>query len=238
MIDLDKLEDDLIGISNCDPGKLPFLTGYSPEHRQFGLDMPSTALSMIGKHRMHQLRMAVETVLAEDIPGDLIETGVWRGGACLMMRKVLEAHGDTKRKVYIADSFIGLPKPDPRYKADQRVDPICDLNYALAISLEEVQNQFEPNDPQVIFVKGWFKDTLPLLDTQFSLIRLDGDMYESTMNALDGLYHKLSPGGFVIIDDYYCLPECKLAVEDFRTAHGITTLVINIDGSGAYWRKQ
>ena len=209
MKSLDQLEDSLIegGLPNC--------------------------LSMISKARMHQLREAVETVLRDNIPGDLIETGVWRGGACMMMREVLRVHNDTIRKVYLADSFCGLPKPNPaKYPADCD-DPHWMQEY-LRVSLDEVKSHFALPDSQVIFVQGWFKDTLPKLDATFSLLRLDGDMYESTWDALTNLYDKLSLGGFVIVDDWL-LAGCRKAVEDFWGANPPD--FVDIDGASICWRK-
>ena len=155
------------------------------------------------------------------------------------MRAILAAHGDTQRSVWVADSFQGLPPPSPGiYAAD-----IGDTWYqaeALAVSLETVQGNFRRYnllDNQVRFLKGWFKDTLPAAPIErLAVLRLDGDMYESTIQALDALYDKLSPGGFVIIDDYM-LPPCAKAVHDFRTNLGITEPIIDIDGSGAYWQR-
>ena len=93
-------------------------------------------------------------------------------------------------------------------------------------------------DDRVRFLQGWFKDTLPTVrDRRWAVIRLDGDMYESTMDALINLYDNLSPGGFAIIDDYGCIPACKQAVEDFRVARGITDPIQTIDWTGVYWRK-
>ena len=144
---------------------------------------------MIGSARLRNLRELTERTIADRIPGDYIETGVWRGGACILMRGVLAAHGVTDRKVIVADSFEGLPKPDAeKYPADKR-----DRLFAfeeLAVSLDQVRANFETYDlldEQVVFLKGFFKDTLPTLaaNARFALIRLDGDMYESTMDALD-----------------------------------------------------
>ncbi|MFX8984442.1 TylF/MycF/NovP-related O-methyltransferase, partial [Acinetobacter baumannii] len=75
---------------------------------------------MIGTARMRNLRLLCERALAEEIPGDFIETGVWRGGACIYMRAILAAHGDPGRRVFVADSFRGLPPPDPAaFPADE-----------------------------------------------------------------------------------------------------------------------
>ena len=174
------------------------------------------------------------TVLKEDVPGDLVETGVWRGGASIFMRAVLAAYQDTTRKVWCADSFRGLPTPDVgSYPADKIAQ--WHTRPELAISLEVVKKNFARYgmlDTQVEFLEGWFKDTLPNAPIgRCAVIRLDGDMYESTMDALNCLYGKLSPGGFLIVDDYG-IPEdtCRRAIHDFRQAHGIRESIVDIDG--------
>jgi len=212
---------------------------FNSEKRDGGLDWPSQAHTMIGRKRMANLRYVVETVILDGVPGDLIETGVWRGGACIYMRAILKAHDETDRTVFVADSFEGLPAPDPeRYPAD--ADDKHHSFEALVIPLQEVRANFAKYgllDDKVVFLKGWFKDTLPTLATErFSVLRLDGDMYESTMDALTNLYDKLSPGGFIIIDDY-ALAGCCKAVNDFRAARDIREPLVDIDGMGSYWRK-
>ncbi len=106
--------------------------------------------------------------------------------------------------------------------------------------MEQVQSNFRAYDlldDQVVFLKGWFKDTLPTAPIEkLAILRLDGDMYESTMDGLNNLYDKLSPGGFCIVDDYG-LPGCKLAIDDYRKEHGITDVMIQVDWTGWYWRK-
>jgi O-methyltransferase len=107
--------------------------------------------------------------------------------------------------------------------------------------LEEVQDnfrKFDLLDDQVVFLKGWFKDTLPGAPIeQLAVLRLDGDMYGSTMEALEVLYPKLSPGGFCVIDDY-ALPNCRKAIDDYRAQHGIRSPLIRIDWTGHFWRKE
>jgi hypothetical protein len=186
------------------------------------------------------VQACVESVLADDVPGDLIETGVWRGGTSMFMRAVLKAHGITDRVVFVADSFEGLPAPDPeQYPADSK-SMLHDLAY-LAVPLETVQEHFGRYgllDDQVRFVKGWFRDTMPTLSQHtWSVIRADGDMFESTITVLENLYPNLSPGGYLIIDDYHSLPHCQKAVTHYRVAHGIEDEIHTVDWTGAYWRK-
>lgn len=212
---------------------------YSREDRTIGKDWPACAHTMIGEKRLHNVRLLAERTLQEGVPGDFIETGVWRGGACIMMRAVCEAYGDSSRQVICADSFAGLPPPNEEaYPADKG-----DLHHTvevLAISVDDVKKAFEAYgllDDQVEFLKGWFKDTLPSLDRKLAIARLDGDMYESTIQALDELYPRLSDGGFLIVDDYGAVPGCRQAVLEFREKHGIHDEMHEIDWTGVWWQK-
>jgi O-methyltransferase/8-demethyl-8-(2,3-dimethoxy-alpha-L-rhamnosyl)tetracenomycin-C 4'-O-methyltransferase len=237
---LDLMQRCLLNTIYEDPAQDPWSAQrFDAEKRAGGLDWPLLAHTMIGQQRMDNLRHVVETVLANGVPGDLIETGVWRGGACIFMRAILKAYGVVDRRVFVADSFEGLPPPDPdRYPADAG-----DNHHTfevLAIPLEQVQANFAKYDlldGQVVFLKGWFKDTLPGAPIeQLAVLRLDGDMYESTMDSLVALYDKLAPGGFVIVDDFV-LSGCQKAIFDFRNQRGITDPMIPIDTMSAYWQK-
>lgn len=207
--------------------------------RTDGLTSPVWADTMIGLKRLDNLQHCVETALREQVPGDLIETGAWRGGACILMRAILAAHGVEDRRVFVADSFEGLPPPDAvTYPADAG-----DRHHThpyLAVSKEDVEGNFRKYgllDDQVVFLKGWFKDTLPSAPIErLAVLRLDGDMYGSTIEALNVLYPKLSPGGFCIVDDY-ALAGCRQAIDDYRSNHGITTKIETVDWTGVYWRK-
>lgn len=212
---------------------------YSTEQRAGGEVWPGYADTMAGLHRLNNVEQCVRQVVADGVPGDFIETGVWRGGTCILMRGVLKALGVTDRRVFVADSFEGLPQPEmDRYPQDKG-DALYDYDF-LAVSEETVRGNFERYgllDDQVVFLKGFFADTLPDAPIdQLAIMRLDGDMYSSTMDALNNLYHKLSPGGFCIIDDY-ALPVCAQAVEDFRKEHGIDEPLEPIDNFAKFWRK-
>lgn len=208
--------------------------------RRDGRDWPETAHTMIGMARLHHLRACVETAIRENIPGDLIETGVWKGGACILMRAVLKSLGIHNRTVWVADSFRGLPPPQEELYPADRGDNHHTFE-ELAISRERVASHFDRYgllDGQVRFLEGWFRDTLPANPAgPLAVIRLDGDMYESTMDALVHLYPRLSPGGYCIIDDYGCIEACRMAVRDYRKQHGISAPVHMIDWTGAWWRK-
>jgi O-methyltransferase len=220
--------------------RLMLIRNFTQEQRQEGLVWPGYADTMIGLKRLDNLQFCVETVIKENIPGDFIETGVWRGGACIFMKAILVASGIKDRKVFVADSFQGLPKPDENKYIMDKGDKHHTFYSALAVSQEEVKKNFEKYgllDNQVIFLKGWFKDTLPIAPIeQLSILRLDGDMYSSTIEVLETLYPKLSKGGFCIIDDY-ALSGCRQAVDDYRSKNGITNPLEIVDLSGRWWRK-
>jgi hypothetical protein len=218
----------------------PESSSFDEATRREGRDWPADAETMAGILRLNNVQQCVEDVLRRDVPGDLIETGVWRGGTTIFMRAILAAHGDTTRQVWVADSFQGLPKPDvARYPADEGWDHTHFSQ--LAVSLDQVKANFaryDLLDDRVQFLKGWFKDTLPHAPiSRLAVMRLDGDLYESTMDALTALYPKLSPGGYVIIDDYGAINACRQAVHDFRNTHGIEDPIQEVDWTGAYWRR-
>jgi O-methyltransferase len=197
------------------------------------------AHSMIGEARLDNLAECVRTVIEQDIPGDFIETGVWRGGAVIFMKGLLTAYGCDSRCVWVADSFDGVPKPS--LPEDDNFDLSKDVLPVLAVSLEEVKSNFSRYgllDDNVIFLEGWFRDTLPRANIEkLSILRLDGDLYESTMDALVPLYPKVSSGGFIIVDDYESCPPCKQAIKDFRRNNSINSELVKIDGHAVYWRK-
>ena len=206
-----------------------------------GRTWPLYAHTMIGLRRMDNLQSCIESALEHSVPGDLIEAGVWRGGAAIFMRGMLAAHGSQNRRVFVADSFCGLPQPDAaRYPADKGDDH--HRHEILAVSRSEVEANFRAYgllDEQVVFLEGWFADTLPdvaAATDAFAVIRIDGDMYGSTTEALEALYPKLSSGGYVIVDDY-ALDGCRKATDDFRVNNRITTPLSHIDWTGVFWQK-
>ncbi len=212
---------------------------FDAQARALGKDWPSIGYSMVGLKRLDNLQSCVETVLHENVPGDLLEAGVWRGGSCILMRAILKLYGVTDRTVWLADSFQGLPAPS--LEADRRYDLSASVFPVLAVSQDEVEaafRRFDLLDDQVTFLQGWFKDTLagaPV--SKLAVLRMDGDLYESTMDIFNALYHKVSAGGFVIVDDYHALDPCKQAVHDFRNRAGVTEPIEEIDGTGVFWRK-
>lgn len=211
---------------------------YKTSLREYGIDWPSQAHTMIGLKRLQQLRQACETIINENVSGQFVECGVWRGGAAIMMAAVLHDYNVTNRQVYAFDSFQGLPKPENAHD-------VGDAHHTykqLSVSMKEVFENFKKYDlhSKVVFGEGWFEDTLPKAPMkQISVLRVDCDMFQSTMDVLFNLYDKVTPGGFVIIDDWQ-LPACRQAVQDYFGADWpmiFKDKVKQIDGMGIYWRK-
>lgn len=210
---------------------------YNATLRTEGKDWPLFGYTMAGHKRLDNLQFCVEDILARNVPGDLIETGVWRGGSTILMRAILKHAGDTQRTVWVADSFQGLPPPKD---ADDGAD-VSHIEH-LAVSLEQVRANFDRFgllDAQVKFLKGWFSDTLPTAPIEkLAVLRLDGDLYSSTMDALNALYPKVSTGGYVIVDDYGSWPSCKRAVDEYIETHKIKADIKIIDETGVFWRVE
>ena len=208
--------------------------------REEGDDWPIVGETMIGRRRLQNIRKCVETVVSEGVEGDLVEAGVWRGGAGIYMRALLETLGDSERSVWMADSFEGLPPPSVGAAPEDEGD-VHWTKEPLKVSLEEVKENFLKYgllDDRVRFIKGWFEHTLERSEIgQIAVLRADGDMFSSTWATLTALEPRVSRGGFVIIDDYNGLLGSKLAVDRYREERVITAELIPIDWTGVYWRK-
>lgn len=196
--------------------------------------------SMMGRKRMDSLHACLDIVRSGNVAGDLMECGVWRGGGCIFMAGYLKAHGMEGRRVLVADSFEGLPKPS--HEKDAGLDLSKEEVPELAIAQETVEKNFalyDLRDGNVVFLKGWFKDTLPKAPVgQLALLRLDGDLYESTMDTLTVLYDKVTEGGIVIVDDFNALSVCEQAVRDFFAQRDEPMPEFNeIDWTGIWWIK-
>jgi hypothetical protein len=208
--------------------------------RNRGLDWPEKAFSMVGSARIQNFRNLIELAIIKDLPGDIVETGVWRGGASILAKAVLTAYGCKDKKIILCDSFAGLPPPDANQYPKDEGSNFHEFPQ-LAVSLEQVQENFKKFgllDDQIMFVKGWFKDTMPHMEVKdIAILRLDGDMYESTLTPLKYLFDRVVAGGWIIIDDYEWIPACKEAVHDFLEERGLNFNIQKIDGVGVYFQK-
>jgi len=231
---------------------------YSSERRRAGRDWPTKAHTMIGLHRLNNLHCLAKRVLEEGIEGDFLEAGVWRGGATIFMRGLLKAYAVKDRVVWVADSFCGFPPSD---KTSSRSYTSAELRTVTngieagnpeweaaletlraGTTREDVEMNFERYgllDDQVRFLPGFFSDTLPSAPVKkLAILRADGDLYDSTYQILDNLYPRVSPGGYVIIDDYHSFTECRQAVHDYLSAARRNVQLENIDADAVFWQKQ
>lgn len=226
-----KRNGDSILLETPIEGRGPAVDGNLRNYTEF-------SYTMVGRKRLDNLQQCVEDVLSNNVPGDLLEAGVWRGGCCILMRAVLAAHGCDDRTVWVADSFAGLPlsghSEDAAYAMDASRLPV------LAVTQDEVKANFERFDlldAQVRFLPGWFEESLPACDTgPLAVLRVDCDLYASTTAVLENLYQRVSTGGWVIVDDYGILPPCKQAVDAFRQHNGIGAPLETIDDHGVCWQ--
>jgi O-methyltransferase len=193
------------------------------------------AETMLGVRQLDNMQACIASVLRDGVPGDLLEAGVWRGGMTIFMRAALAAFGETSRNVWVADSFEGLPDPD------RRQDSFGWRAGDMAASLDEVRDNFARYgllDDRVRFLKGYFSSTLPSAPIErLAILRVDADLYESTLDVLKALYPKLSPGGYAIFDDYRNLVDCRRAIDEYRAQHAIVEPVEIIDKRAVFWRK-
>jgi hypothetical protein len=231
-------------------------TTFDANRREHGGDWPAQAHTMIGLRRLRQIETLLTDVLLRNVPGDVIEAGVGRGGATIFMRGVLAVHGERLRKVLVADSFQGLPHPsepwlsDRSYRSEkfvlarqskdrQRLRSSIE-QVAVGTSLEDVRRNFARYgllDQQIVFIPGWFHESLVSVPP-LACVRIDADLYDSTMHAIEALYPRLSAGGYVVIDDYYVFEECRAAVDDYLAHSGESPRICSDDGVAAYWMKE
>ena len=198
-----------------------------------GANLDPVSPSLIGwdgYRRMTMMERLIDYVLARDVPGDMVEAGVWMGGMTIFFAGLLRAKGAYERAVWNLDSFEGIPA-----RADMELEKYPeDSNWAeawegkLNCSLEQVKINFEQFgllDGNVKFVKGLFRDILPKCPVEtIAVLRVDADLYLSTIQALEFLYPKLSPGGYVVFDDWKFEP-VRRAISHFREKHGIGAIM-------------
>lgn len=206
--------------------------------REMGQDWPLNAETMIGIRRLEHLHFAMHKLSSDKITGSFMETGVWRGGACIYMAAFCKVY-QNDNEIIAADSFRGLPAPDPENEKEDQESKWHEIPY-LSVSLEDVKRNFLDYGllgKNLRFVPGFFSETLPSLDVrEIALLRLDGDMYSSTIDVLENMYDRVVEGGFVIVDDYR-LASAQSAVHDFLEERGINPTLEKIDEDAIFWRK-
>lgn len=182
-----------------------------------------------------------ERVLSEGIPGDLAECGVFAGTHPAIMAYVLMKHGITDRKVHLFDSFEGIPKaqahehPNDLKTLGKGRLGVIESSGVSVCSLEGVKRYMKMwgIDPTLlVYHKGWFQNTLKNHGIlKLALLRIDCDLYDSTIPVLQHLYPCVQPGGYVIDDDLGS-PTCRQAVVDIL---GAMPKKLNFVSAGTHW---
>lgn len=223
------------------PDRFVALTAAKQDGRIPGVAPLLFPHTLIGLQRLENLERCAEQVFDDGVPGDFIEAGACQGGAAIFLRALQVVFGQAHRRTWVADSFQGPPPAESEADLAYGVDFPESRCPVLAVSLDAVRDNFlryDLLDDGVCFLPGWFSDTLagaPI--DQLAILRVDADLYQSTREVLESLYAKVSPGGFVIVDDYGSFPSCRQAVDEFRARHGVHEPLQQIDWEGVYWRK-
>lgn len=213
-----------------------------PYKRERGKDWPVYAETMVGPRRLQMLHGLLNMTRDGGIRGDFAECGVWRGGTCIYAAEwALALH--EPMHVYAFDSFQGLPEGGAYAQDDG--DPHHTQNDVFAVSLDQVQVNFAKYGiPDYAWtpVAGWFRESLPLWKEEnaehpLRILRVDADMYEGTYDALKYLEPNVSPGGYVIIDDYGDVTACRTAVHDYLANTGQKANIEEFDHTCVWWRK-
>jgi O-methyltransferase len=214
---------------------------FSPEQRN--IVSAVKPYTMTSDARLAALLHAVDYVVQNDIPGDIAECGVWRGGSMMTVARSLLDHGDKSRSLYLYDTFEGMPPPAEIDRNLNSIPAAAELErdaprtgvwcYA---SLADVQSNIlstgYPED-KVHLIQGKVEETIPLkLPAKLALLRLDTDWYESTKHELTHLYPLLEPNGVLIIDDYGHWQGAKAAVDEYFRARGQLVYLHRIDYTG------
>jgi len=209
------------------------------------------AMTMVGRRRLANIRTLLNDAIDNNVPGDFVEAGTWKGGSCIMAAAVLVARGVEDRNIWVCDSFKGIPAPDIKKYPDDNNELSINSPKSEILnnnSVQRVQDSFRKFgllSDQVKFLEGYFRDTLPTAPiSRIAVLRLDGDLYQSTWETLEALYKKVSINGSIIVDDYDTWPQCQKAVDDYRRQHDITDPILNVPHEptdthrlGVYWKK-
>ena len=199
------------------------------------------AHTMIGLDGLANLERCAHRVFADAVPGDFLEAGVCHGGASIFLRALQVAYGEEQRVTWLADSFEGVPPPTHEVDREHELDLTEERVPWMAAGPQAVRDNFETYgllSDQVRFLPGLFAETLPDAPAErLAILRIDGDLYSSTRDALDSLYDRVSDGGYVVVDDYGCLEPCRIAVDEFLAERGLEVELHQVDWTRVCWRK-
>lgn len=200
--------------------------------------------TMTSRERMYAMFQAVRHVVLADVPGDIVECGVWRGGSSMMAALTLLHHGERERRLWLYDTFAGMTEPTvddiavdgESAAAEWQRNQRGEVNEWCFSPLEEVRANLLSTGldaGRLELVEGLVEETLPARRPEaISLLRLDTDWHDSTLHELEHLFPMLSPGGVLILDDYGHWQGARQAADRYLAEHGVTLLLNRIDYSG------
>ncbi len=190
----------------------------------------------------HFVSKAIDTLIAEEIPGDILLAGVWRGGLAAYLQALLLEKKQLHRRLFLADTFTGFLPVAETYPKDRKMLELFSTFTPSPISRKGVESVFIRFDlplENVVFLEGDIAVTSKNAEYPLAMLLIDVDFYTPTYNSLENLYPNVQPGGFVYVDDYHAeVYECKEAVTEFRKLHHIHEEIQRISRYAVYWKKQ
>lgn len=196
--------------------------------------------TMVRNRNLINLYRLVEEVNRYDLPGDIVECGVWNGGSAAIMG-VADRQGlyPKSRMIWLFDSFQGLPRPSEKDGAIEKRDFFEKWNMGDMEKVKQIFTQLGLGLDQVEIIPGWFESTLKAaaIDS-IAVLHIDADWYHSVKTVLEAFYEKVVPGGFIVLDDYGYWEGCAKALRDFLSEQAVEGVVIRqIDKGGAFFQK-
>ena len=202
---------------------------------------PYTMTGKDGLETTYALFHAIRYITANNVPGDMVECGVWRGGSMMLIALALQHFGDTGRRLYLYDTFAGMTEPDEidRDYDGQEMKPIWaqikSQNQLMGFGGSETEvraNLCLTGYPEqrMHFIKGDVLQTLPAQrPSRIAVLRLDTDWYKSTLHELIHLYDLIVPHGVLIIDDYGWCRGARQATEEFFRGQPFKPMLHRVD---------
>lgn len=182
--------------------------------------------------KMYSSYKAIEYIVYNDIPGDIVECGVWRGGSCMLIALTLLKLKNTGKKIYLFDTYEGMTIPDDvdvTFDGRPARELMAEREARMIAPLEEVKrNMFSTGYPEdkLIFIKGRVEDTVPkFLPEKISLLRIDTDWFQSEYHGLCHAFPRLQPKGVIILDNYGCWNGARYAADKYFNENNIKILL-------------
>lgn len=203
--------------------------------------------TLLGIERIDSIVTSIDYLIKNNIEGDIVECGVWKGGAMYAAIRALVARKSFNRKIFLFDVFsadgMSSTTNETVYDKDYLGNTVSDsINKGLFVKeeynfqIEDVRKLLKSTgypEENIIFKVGRVEDTLPCEDIKkVALLRLDTDWYESTKHELIHLFPKLEKGGVLLIDDYGYWKGCRQAVDEYIEEKKLPLLLHRTDYTG------